>query len=338
MSDNFTAQPGQRAFHLLGISCDAKGAEVGLARFEIEADSSAVWRSDLTPSLFVSTRQEGQTSSSDALLGMVEEVLGNVSKSAMPALEGSPQVWLDGIVFNAGPGGFTAVRGACAVAQGLGFGWNKGVAAVSSLEAWAESVAFECAPRLAIGQTAEILVLLDARMGELYVGHFEVEIPTNRGFRLNLIAEAVLAPNLVEYWLANNRAHHALHCFGARPSRETVKLPSLALDGSSSGPRAWYCGDFGASYPGLSGELEALGWATPGFQAIAASHLSIESLLRCAIRRGGQGFLSAGEVGPHYVRNKVALNSVEQQALREQNRADAIQGRSLDSSVRVGRA
>lgn len=64
---------------------------------------------------------------------------------------------MDGIGFGEGPGSFTGLRIACAVAQGLAFATDIPVAGVSSLQA------------LAVASEAErVIACLDARMGEVY--------------------------------------------------------------------------------------------------------------------------------------------------------------------------
>lgn len=69
---------------------------------------------------------------------------------------------LGGIAFGAGPGSFTGLRVACGVAQGLAFARDLPLLGVGTLEAMAQESGFE-----------RVIVTLDARMGEVYVGFFE---------------------------------------------------------------------------------------------------------------------------------------------------------------------
>ena len=69
---------------------------------------------------------------------------------------------LDAIAFGAGPGSFTGLRVACGVAQGLAFARDLPLLGVGTLEAMAQESGFD-----------RVIVTLDARMGEVYVGFFE---------------------------------------------------------------------------------------------------------------------------------------------------------------------
>lgn len=89
---------------------------------------------------------------------------------------------LDGIAFGAGPGGFTGLRLACGVAQGLAWGLDIPVLPVSTLEALA----------LSSGRD-RVWTCLDARMNEIYSAAYQVagdEV-------VELMAPACAAPSLV---------------------------------------------------------------------------------------------------------------------------------------------
>ncbi|HVL74865.1 MAG TPA: tRNA (adenosine(37)-N6)-threonylcarbamoyltransferase complex dimerization subunit type 1 TsaB [Noviherbaspirillum sp.] len=89
---------------------------------------------------------------SQTLLPMVQAVLAEA---------GIALADVDAIGFGAGPGSFTGVRTACGVAQGLGFGAGRPLVPVVTLEAMAEACRSETG-------AADVLVLLDARMEEVY--------------------------------------------------------------------------------------------------------------------------------------------------------------------------
>ncbi|MDD5028369.1 MAG: tRNA (adenosine(37)-N6)-threonylcarbamoyltransferase complex dimerization subunit type 1 TsaB [Rhodoferax sp.] len=78
---------------------------------------------------------------------------------------------LDVIAFGAGPGAFTGLRTACAVAQGLAFGASIPVLPVDTLLAVAEQARWQLQSTGPLAVTA----LLDARMDELYAAHYFYE-------------------------------------------------------------------------------------------------------------------------------------------------------------------
>jgi tRNA threonylcarbamoyladenosine biosynthesis protein TsaB len=103
----------------------------------------------------------------------IRERVGNAaSERILPAIgellsrDGTSLANLDGIAYGAGPGSFTGVRIACGVAQGLAFGGDKPLFAVSTLEGIVQS-----AWRTRGWQ--RIVACLDARMHEVYVAAYE---------------------------------------------------------------------------------------------------------------------------------------------------------------------
>lgn len=79
---------------------------------------------------------------------------------------------LDAIAFGAGPGAFTGLRTACAVAQGLAFGAGKPVLALDSLLLVAED-ARQQAESSDQALQGPIWVAMDARMNEIYAAAYQ---------------------------------------------------------------------------------------------------------------------------------------------------------------------
>lgn len=99
--------------------------------------------------------------SADVPNGGSEKLLPWAHELLAEAGLGLPQ--LDGLAFGAGPGGFTGLRLACGVTQGLAFGLDRPVVPVGTLAALA----------LAAGD-GRVLACLDARMHEIYVAGYVV--------------------------------------------------------------------------------------------------------------------------------------------------------------------
>ncbi|WP_372018651.1 tRNA (adenosine(37)-N6)-threonylcarbamoyltransferase complex dimerization subunit type 1 TsaB [Pseudoxanthomonas sp. 10H] len=104
---------------------------------------------------------------------------------ALLAEAGVARAQLDAVAVGRGPGAFTGVRLAIALAQGIALALDRPVVPVSTLEVLAAG-----AP--ADGPT-RILAAIDARMGEVYAGAFRREA----GTLVALDAERVRAPDAV---------------------------------------------------------------------------------------------------------------------------------------------
>lgn len=119
--------------------------------------SVAVWHDG---AIDARVAQAGQRNS-EVLLPMVEALL-TANKLQLKDM--------NGIAFGAGPGSFTGLRVACAVAQGLAFGINVPVAGISTLLAVAEKATEKAAET---SKAKRVVVCLDARMGEVYYAAYE---------------------------------------------------------------------------------------------------------------------------------------------------------------------
>ncbi len=170
---------------------------------------------------------------------------------------------LDAIAFGQGPGSFTGLRTACAVAQGLAFGARGGaglpVLPIPTLLALAEAaraLAFEGQAASAEHAPQHITALLDARMDEMYVqtfalhnGQLVIEFDSSSGNEYlgvrmirpeNLVlapldaAPALLAGNVFTVYAGRlpNLAGHS--CITALPSAAAMLrlAPALAASGA----------------------------------------------------------------------------------------------------------
>jgi tRNA threonylcarbamoyladenosine biosynthesis protein TsaB len=150
------------------------------------------------------------------LLPMVDEVLAEAGITL-----GS----LDAIAFGRGPGGFTGVRLAASVAQGLAFGAGLGVAPVSDLAAVAQRAA-----GLHSAATC-VLAVNDARMREVYWAEFRSGplVEAVSGEQVSAGRDVIL-PMVQAQWLAVGRGLRAApelaeRCLAAGAEIHTDLLP-----------------------------------------------------------------------------------------------------------------
>ncbi|WP_457322971.1 tRNA (adenosine(37)-N6)-threonylcarbamoyltransferase complex dimerization subunit type 1 TsaB [Roseateles sp. P5_E11] len=108
---------------------------------------------------------EGQTRVFEAQGGAQASARMLPEVKALLAGAGIAMADLDAIAFGQGPGAFTGLRTACAVAQGLAFGLDRPVLAIDSLMLVAEDARAQ-------GAGDDLWVAMDARIGEIYAARY----------------------------------------------------------------------------------------------------------------------------------------------------------------------
>jgi tRNA threonylcarbamoyladenosine biosynthesis protein TsaB len=209
--------------------------------------------------------------------GLIPAVLAMLAEADMPLAS------LDAIVFGRGPGSFTGLRTACAVAQGLAFGVDVPVLPVDTLLAVAEEARWTQVQAVAIAPDAAltVLALLDARMDEVYSAAYRWEpVPgASHGHWQEAAPLQVGAPEKLQ--LPDDRmvlqAGNAFAAYGER-------LPAVVPGGL---------------------RCEVLPTAA--------------ALLRLAPALWAQGLaVPAEQAMPLYIRDKVANTTVEREAMKAQ--------------------
>ncbi|HTD29513.1 MAG TPA: tRNA (adenosine(37)-N6)-threonylcarbamoyltransferase complex dimerization subunit type 1 TsaB, partial [Xanthomonadaceae bacterium] len=189
---------------------------------------------------------------------------------------------LDAIAVGRGPGAFTGVRLAIALAQGIALALDIPVVPVSTLAALALQETKSPSrsgndPDPIAAENQRILAAIDARMGEIYLGTFERDAD---GLVVSVGAECLVHPSAVT-------SFNGHHCKG-------VGTGFAADDGSL---------------------VRALGASLSHFDATALPRAA--DVVRLAARGFANGEAVAPErIEPAYLRDKVALTLVEQRAVR----------------------
>ena len=147
----------------------------------IETSTSACSVALLVGESVISRYSEEPRSHTKLVMSMVDQVLARASIKAID---------LDGLAVTLGPGSFTGLRIGFATIQGLAFGLDLPVVAVSSLQVMAQTAARK--QGLEVG--AIIMPILDARMGEFNCGCYRLE--SNGQFSV-LMSDQLLAAELV---------------------------------------------------------------------------------------------------------------------------------------------
>ena len=215
--------------------------------------------------------------------GLIPAVLAMLAEAEMSLAS------LDAIVFGRGPGSFTGLRTACAVAQGLAFGADVPVLPVDTLLAVAEEArwlrlqagAGESSSESQSGLSGlTVLALLDARMDEVY-------------------SAAYTWQRMPEQYQGQWREASPLQV----SAPEKVQVPSIE-------PALCLAGNAFAVY----GErLPAALAHAPRCEALPTA----SALLRLAPALWAQGLaVPAEQAMPLYIRDKVANTTAEREALK----------------------
>ncbi len=228
----------------------------------IETSSEIASAALLIGSRVIQQQTSGVMNHSQQVIPMVQSLL----KEAGIALADC-----EAIAFGSGPGSFTGVRTACGVVQGLAFGAGLPVIPVVTLLALAQ------AQQVATG-TNNLVVALDARMGEVYWAHYFYD--EKRQSWYTVVAPTLSAPQFVVVAELADQGQPALVGNGFIAYADKFNLPSAMLASAvDSLPQA--------SAVGQLAQVEfAQGRAFPAEMA-----------------------------QPLYLRNKIALTSAERLAL-----------------------
>ncbi len=210
---------------------------------------------------------------------------------------------LDGIAVCAGPGGFTRVRVACAVAQGIALGRQLPVAAIHSMQAqaaalWMMHHASGSGPN-GPEPVMEVTVLLDARMDEIYAATYQIT-PAQEGVNPQLTAlhqPGLLAASSVALYF----------------DRLPATPPGLKRLVSGDGAGRYFRADHSA-------RASAANWCGTSQVGVVQTGAGEMALAALALA-GPSDWVAPGQVVPFYLREKIALTIDEQAALRAENRA-----------------
>lgn len=233
--------------------------------------SVALLRTQAGATQLASLEHEGSQEHAERLLPMVSQLLSQAGLSAQQ---------LHAVAFGQGPGGFTGLRVACGVAQGIGLALEIPVLPVVSHQA----VAAQTEPR----PDQAVVVALDARMNEVYLAAYRMRPGPDQLPIWDVLQEPMLiAAAELALWTASALDRWSMPL-------ETALSPLLAGD-------AW---DVYATAMHVPSSWSRAAIARPDAQAVAR--------LAQAMFLQGKGELPE-HVAPLYVRDKVAFTTAERQ-------------------------
>ena len=228
----------------------------------IETSSELASCALLSGDTLLARSSSGVRTHSQSILPMVQELLTEAGVLLSDC---------DAIAFGSGPGSFTGVRTACGIAQGLAFGAGLPAVPVVTLAA----MALACRQQ---SGAADVLAVLDARMGEVYWAQYSYDDSDHGGACREVVAPTLCAPG------------------------DVAPLPTAT-------PLV-ACGN------GLSSYADAFAGRDFADGALVAimPHASQAAQLARIELAAGRG-VKAAEAQPLYLRNKIAFTSAERQVI-----------------------
>ena len=210
----------------------------------------------------------------ERLLPMVEELLEQA---------GIDRSQLGAIAFGQGPGGFTGLRVACGVAQGIGYALGIPLLPIVSLLAVAARD-----HALVPDESCLRVVVQDARMGEVYLAAYQAAPGLGARSWKQLQEPILINAADVVYWLS-----------GAATRWQLTQEPAVKVR---------LLGDALTAYPELLETIADASWleAGPALRpdAVTIAHLGLQAW------SDGEG-ITPDVAAPLYVRDKVAFTTLE---------------------------
>jgi tRNA threonylcarbamoyladenosine biosynthesis protein TsaB len=195
---------------------------------------------------------------------------------------------LQAIAFGRGPGAFTGLRTACAVAQGLGLGLGQPLLPIDSLLIVAEDARAQANPPDGL---FDVSVAMDARMDEVYAGRYRW---CDGHWQVRSAPALYSLMGLAQAWAADGM-------------QATSSTGLHAVAGSAIKA-------FGDRLPTLAKAPAALRFDTEANRAAALLRLAVHAA------QNGPG-MDAADALPLYLRDKVAHTTAEREAMRHQQAA-----------------
>lgn len=214
-------------------------------------------------------REEGRAQHTERILPMADKLLTEA---------GVERTVLTAVAFGQGPGGFTGLRVACGVAQGVALALDIPVVPIGSLLAVAAQHAGE-------SPDGWHVVLQDARMNEAYAAVYRYV--AQAGWQ-TIQAPMLLALEDIPLWLAQGVA--LWEC------GEAVQVHGDAL----------------LVFEGLAERLAGLGYVLSRVEDVEHAHAQVAMIARLALLAWEAGCaVPAEQAAPIYVRDKVAYTTEE---------------------------